>query len=195
MQDTLSKSLVERAQCDSISSTSNTLSGASPTREYAGTSSSKEKKRGRKGRTKSRTGCFNCKRARIKVRVISTNCVFASIIAHFPKCKENRPICDYCLHRDLNCEWPDLHINHSGALIRKPASKPESSLSMAPQYSMPPVFTIQDFRLFNHFVHNAYPHHPIGDSSVWRHEIPIISSDVSSISLSPRQEQELILEV
>lgn len=186
VQNTVSNSLTETARYDSASSSSNTLSGASPSRDYAETSSTKEKRRGRKGRTKSRTGCFNCKRARIKV-CHPTTCAFARTVAHPPQCKENRPICDYCLHRDLNCEWPDLQINHSGTLARKPAGQAETSISTNPQYSMPPVFTIQDFRLFNHFVQNAYPHHPIGDSSVWRHEIPTISSDVSSMSLTPTQ--------
>ncbi|KAG4442101.1 hypothetical protein IFR05_002387 [Cadophora sp. M221] len=113
------------------------------------------KKRGRKGHTKSRTGCFNCKRARIK-------------------CKENRPSCDYCAHRDLKCQWPEIQITQVGPVIRRPSSA--SSIPVNPQLP-PPVFTIQDFRLFNHFVQSAYPSHPVGNDAVWTHEIPSIAPD------------------
>lgn len=95
------------------------------------------------------------------------------------QCKENRPICDYCLHRDLECQWPDIQINHTGALVQKRASQSAPILSMNPQLPMP-VFAMQDFRLFNHFIQSAYPHQPIGNDSVWKQEIPSIASDVST---------------
>ncbi|KAF5869728.1 uncharacterized protein Bfra_010928 [Botrytis fragariae] len=40
-----------------------------------------------------------------------------------------------------------------------------------------PVFSMVDFRLFHHFIQEAYPHHPIWNDSVWTHEIPSIASD------------------
>jgi hypothetical protein len=43
-----------------------------------------------------------------------------------------------------------------------------------------PVFTMQDFRLFNHFIQSAYPSRPFGNDSIWTHEIPSISSHVSN---------------
>ena len=97
---------------------------------------------------------------------------------NYIQCKENRPSCDYCSHRDLQCEWPDLQItqvNQGGAMIRKamPAAIP------ATIHTQGPVFTMQDFRLFNHFIQTAYPHHPPLNDSVWTHEIPSIASDVS----------------
>ncbi|KAH7356409.1 hypothetical protein BKA65DRAFT_579287 [Rhexocercosporidium sp. MPI-PUGE-AT-0058] len=113
------------------------------------------RKRGRKGHTKSRTGCLNCKRARIK-------------------CKENRPSCDYCAHRDLRCEWPEIQITQVGAMVRR--SSPPSLISENPKSPLP-VFTIQDFRLFNHFIQSAYPSHPVGNDAVWTHEIPSIAPD------------------
>ncbi|KAL2073853.1 hypothetical protein VTL71DRAFT_11179 [Oculimacula yallundae] len=113
------------------------------------------KKRGRKGHTKSRTGCLNCKRARIK-------------------CKENRPSCDYCAHRDLTCEWPEMQMAPAGTLTNTPC--PTSFIQRNPQL-LPPVFTIQDFRLFDHFVKSAYPSHPIGNDAVWTHEVPSIAPD------------------
>ncbi|KAK0099353.1 hypothetical protein ONS95_003574 [Cadophora gregata] len=138
--------------------------GITPQSQISSTSSDVEvprsddgsvRKRGRKGHTKSRTGCFNCKRARIK-------------------CKENRPSCDYCAHRDLKCEWPEIQINQAGTMIRKASTS--SSISTNPSTQLP-VFTIQDFRLFNHFIQSAYPSHPIGNDSVWRQEVPSISPD------------------
>lgn len=93
------------------------------------------------------------------------------------QCKENRPICDYCLHRDLKCEWHDLQVRQAGTLIRKPTNQPVPSIPMNPQSAMP-VFTMQDFRLFNHFIQAAYPHHPIGNEAIWKQAIPSIASDV-----------------
>nr|CDP27185.1 Putative protein of unknown function [Podospora anserina S mat+] len=43
----------------------------------------------RRGHTKSRRGCFNCKRRRIK-------------------CQETRPSCGHCLKTGLTCEYPSL---------------------------------------------------------------------------------------
>ncbi|KAL2133349.1 hypothetical protein VTI74DRAFT_2513 [Chaetomium olivicolor] len=43
----------------------------------------------RRGHTKSRRGCFNCKRRRIK-------------------CQETRPACGHCLKQGLKCEYPAL---------------------------------------------------------------------------------------
>ncbi|TGO45925.1 hypothetical protein BCON_0355g00040 [Botryotinia convoluta] len=40
-----------------------------------------------------------------------------------------------------------------------------------------PVFSMVDFRLFHHFIQEAYPHHPIGNDSVSTHEIPSIASN------------------
>ncbi|KAE8448950.1 hypothetical protein EG329_008746 [Mollisiaceae sp. DMI_Dod_QoI] len=117
-------------------------------------SSTKVEKWGRKGHTKSRAGCLNCKRARIK-------------------CKENRPSCDYCAHRGLECRWPEVHINQMGTMILRPT--PPASVPLNPLVSGP-VYTSQDFRLFHHFLQTAYPHHPIGNDSVWTHEVPAIAS-------------------
>ncbi|KUI63216.1 Sterol uptake control protein 2 [Cytospora mali] len=48
----------------------------------------------RRGHTKSRNGCFNCKTRRIK-------------------CQETRPACDHCVKVGLNCEYPALpQITH-----------------------------------------------------------------------------------
>jgi hypothetical protein len=135
------------------------------------------KTRGRKGHTKSRTGCLNCKRARIKVGKLDL--IVAQEDTDMPKCKENRPACDYCAHRGLRCEWPDLHITQAHNVVPLRDTAPEMIASLPANPNTPgPVFTMLDFRLFNHFVQTAYPHHPPGNDSKWTHEIPCISSDV-----------------
>src|SRR6187402_411978 len=81
----------------------------------------------------------------------------AQSYAYTTKCKENRPTCDYCSHRDLKCEWPDIQITQVGAMIRRPAlAAPSVPISVNPQLAQP-VFTLQDFRLFNNFIQSAYP--------------------------------------
>ncbi|TVY85085.1 Sterol uptake control protein [Lachnellula suecica] len=116
-------------------------------------------KRGRKGHAKSRRGCFNCKRARIK-------------------CKENRPSCDYCAHRNLICKWPGIHVQ-LGTPTFTPAPPPSPRSSSIPKvvFFEGPKINTQDFKLFHHFIESAYPHQPIQSDSVWKHEIPSISSN------------------
>lgn len=39
-------------------------------------------------------------------------------------------------------------------------------------------FTMQDFRLFNHFKSDSHPFHPFGNEEIWTHEVPSISHKV-----------------
>lgn len=151
------------------------------------------KKKGRKGHNKSRAGCFNCKKARIKVGHSNPKRMSLFGWRNIKQCKENKPTCDYCAHRDLNCEWPNVHINqqngaaslvvdnnnqmmrHDANLVMEPLSP--LVIPMEP-HIQGPVFTMQDFRLFQFFRNSAYPHQPIGNDSVWRHEIPCMASSV-----------------
>jgi hypothetical protein len=73
MQNSPSDSSLGTLQDDNISSSANDPVGISPPQDFGGRSDTSEKKKlGRKGRTKSRTGCFNCKKARIKVCRLAT---------------------------------------------------------------------------------------------------------------------------
>lgn len=67
-------------------------------------------------------------------------------------------------------------MSQVGALIQKP--RPNANAIPTTIQTQGPVFTMQDFRLFNHFIQAAYPHHPPENDSVWTHEIPSIASDV-----------------
>lgn len=67
--DTPSDSSLEVLRYDCLSLSSGDLATVSPPQEPVAKNNASEKIRlGRKGRSKSRTGCLNCKRARIKVR-------------------------------------------------------------------------------------------------------------------------------
>ncbi|CAK7232392.1 hypothetical protein SEUCBS140593_008245 [Sporothrix eucalyptigena] len=103
-----------------------------------GSSASHNKRLERRGHTKSRRGCFNCKRRRIK-------------------CQETRPACGHCLKTGLQCEYPVAPlVNHQ------------------PQHQIP-LFSLQDMRFFQHFLLNCSPNHPLGNQSLWTHEIPCLS--------------------
>ncbi|KAI0513174.1 C6 zinc finger protein [Xylaria bambusicola] len=94
----------------------------------------------RRGHTKSRRGCYNCKRRRIK-------------------CQETRPSCGHCVKTGLKCEYPVVpQITHQ------------------PQHQIP-LFSLQDMRFFQHFLLTCSPHHPLGNESIWTHEVPCLSQN------------------
>ncbi|KAL8397815.1 hypothetical protein RB594_004500 [Gaeumannomyces avenae] len=95
----------------------------------------------RRGHTKSRRGCFNCKRRRIK-------------------CQENRPACGHCVKTGLKCEYPAAPL----VVVHRPRHQA-------------PVFTLQDMRLFQHFLLRCYPHQPLNNDAVWTHEVPCLSQE------------------
>ncbi|KAF1834987.1 hypothetical protein BDW02DRAFT_497013 [Decorospora gaudefroyi] len=102
----------------------------------------------RKGHTKSRRGCYNCKRRRIK-------------------CNEKHPECNHCIKAGLQCEYP---ANIIQATQRSPASPhPQEAGNLR---STPGMFTMADMRLFHHFLITAYPHLPVGADKIWVTVIP-----------------------
>ncbi|KAH7321107.1 hypothetical protein B0I35DRAFT_477623 [Stachybotrys elegans] len=92
----------------------------------------------RRGHTKSRRGCYNCKRRRIK-------------------CQETRPACGHCVKTGLKCEYPSL-----------------PTITHQPHHQIP-LFSLQDMRMFQHFLTQCYPHHPLKQEEIWTHEIPSIA--------------------
>lgn len=123
----------------------------------------------RKGHTKSRRGCFNCKRRKVK-------------------CQENLPECSNCTRIGLVCEYPQR---------RSPPSSPPSSQALAastpspspPPQSTPTVFTPEDMRYFHHFLITAYPALPILADDVWR-GVACLSHNVCVLSHSPDRGRE-----
>ncbi|OBT64742.1 hypothetical protein VE03_05854 [Pseudogymnoascus sp. 23342-1-I1] len=104
----------------------------------------------RRVHTKSRRGCLNCKRRRIK-------------------CPENHPDCTQCTKRGLTCEWPEIQIEQTGNDGKRVAR------AIPRQVDSPNTFSIQDFRLFNHFIKECHPSHPLGNEEAWTHDIPSIA--------------------
>ncbi|KAI0096461.1 hypothetical protein F4814DRAFT_129059 [Daldinia grandis] len=94
----------------------------------------------RRGHTKSRRGCYNCKRRRIK-------------------CQETRPACTHCTKTGLKCEYPAVP-----RVVRQPQNQV-------------PLFSLQDMRFFQHFLQTCFPHQPIGNETIWTHEIPCLSQN------------------
>ncbi|KAH8679342.1 hypothetical protein BGZ61DRAFT_457065 [Ilyonectria robusta] len=92
----------------------------------------------RKGHTKSRRGCLNCKRRKVK-------------------CQETLPGCGHCERLGLACEYP----SNTDSALAMPAP------AMALQ-ATPTQFTMEDLRLFQHFIFHAYPPLPLKGDSVWR---------------------------
>ncbi|KAI0181373.1 hypothetical protein GGR52DRAFT_32825 [Hypoxylon sp. FL1284] len=92
----------------------------------------------RRGHTKSRRGCYNCKRRRIK-------------------CQETRPACGHCIKTGLRCEYPTApQVVHQ------------------PRHQVP-LFSLQDMRFFQHFLLTCFPHHPLGNETIWTHDVPCLS--------------------
>ncbi|KAI1633933.1 hypothetical protein F4809DRAFT_621121 [Biscogniauxia mediterranea] len=87
-----------------------------------------KQKLGRRGHTKSRRGCYNCKKRRIK-------------------CQETLPACEHCTKGGLRCEYPA-----TAQIIHQPSSQI-------------PLFSLQDMRLFQHFLLTCAPHHPLGNDT------------------------------
>ncbi|KAI0424909.1 C6 zinc finger protein [Xylaria sp. FL1042] len=112
-----------------------------PTSVVVRSNSNQKPRLERRGHTKSRRGCYNCKRRRIK-------------------CQETRPSCGHCIKTGLKCEYPLVpQITHQ------------------PQHQIP-LFSLQDMRFFQHFLLTCCPHQPLGNESIWTHEIPCLSQNV-----------------
>lgn len=103
----------------------------------------------RKGHTKSRRGCFNCKRRKIK-------------------CQETQPACGNCEKAGILCEYPK---------IVQQQQQSESSIIRQPQATNS-AFSMTDMRFFHHFIVRAYPHLPVGADAVWTLEVPAFAQEV-----------------
>ncbi|GAB1315714.1 hypothetical protein MFIFM68171_05924 [Madurella fahalii] len=97
----------------------------------------------RKGHTKSRRGCLNCKRRKVK-------------------CQENLPECTNCTRIGLVCEYPERRSTSPTSVLST------ISAPSAPLQSTPTIFTADDMRYFHHFLIAAYPALPMLADDVWR---------------------------
>ncbi|KAF2436700.1 hypothetical protein EJ08DRAFT_578369 [Tothia fuscella] len=110
----------------------------------------------RKGHTKSRKGCFSCKRRKIK-------------------CQETRPCCTNCKKAEISCEYPKPgpFQNQSQQQQQPKESNIISLPSPRPSLqSTPTIFSMTDMKLFHHFLSHAYPTLPVGADAIWTLQMP-----------------------
>ncbi|KAL7953511.1 hypothetical protein V8C34DRAFT_296753 [Trichoderma compactum] len=91
----------------------------------------------RRGHFKSRLGCFNCKRRRVK-------------------CNELRPSCSPCCRLGLNCSYP----------TPASSSSTSSSSSLAPRAALSGI-ALEDLRFYHQFLLAAFPTLPLKAKDVW----------------------------
>ena len=114
----------------------------------------------RKGHKKSRNGCYNCKRRKVK-------------------CQENLPECYNCKRIGLTCTYPALRNVHLP--VPAVAGNLPTALSSQGHGSF---FTMEDMRFFHHFLFTAYPPLPIAGAKVWRN-VGHLSHRVSTCLFPP----------
>lgn len=102
----------------------------------------------RKGHTKSRKGCYSCKKRKVK-------------------CQETRPSCENCQKAETKCEYPKP--KQEEVVLHSPTVTLQST---------PTMFSMTDMRLFHHFVVKAYPSLPVGADSIWTLEMPAYAHEV-----------------
>ncbi|KAK0708184.1 hypothetical protein B0H67DRAFT_603219 [Lasiosphaeris hirsuta] len=94
----------------------------------------------KKGHTKSRRGCNNCKRRKVK-------------------CQETLPECANCKRLGLGCVYPEPHQSHQYPSTPSPSAALQST---------PITFTMEDLRYFHHYLTTAYPPLPMGGDAIWK---------------------------
>ncbi|KAL7952057.1 hypothetical protein V8C42DRAFT_306032 [Trichoderma barbatum] len=94
----------------------------------------------RRGHFKSRLGCFNCKRRRVK-------------------CNELRPSCSPCCRLGLNCSYPTPASSSS-------SSSSSSSASLTPRVALSGL-ALEDLRFYHQFLLAAFPTLPLKAKDVW----------------------------
>jgi hypothetical protein len=117
----------------------------------------------RKGHTKSRRGCYACKKRKIK-------------------CQETLPKCGHCEKAGCPCEYPLLPSSYSGATAGD-AGRDNGELDwlkspiLQPQ-GTPTVFSMRDMHFFHHFLSMAYPHLPVKADKLWTIDMPSVAHEV-----------------
>lgn len=119
----------------------------------------------RRGHFKSRLGCFNCKRRRVK-------------------CNELRPACSPCCRLGLNCSYPTPASNSSSS------SSTSASSSLPPRAALS-TLVLEDLRFYHQFILAAYPTLPLKAKDVWMQaaamshqvRIPQLRNSIQSFNL------------
>ncbi|PQE19778.1 C6 transcription factor protein [Rutstroemia sp. NJR-2017a BVV2] len=106
--------------------------------------------RPRVGHKKSRRGCHNCKRRKIKANLYL-------VVIEIDNPSARKPI--------LLVKTPKNHakLQFAGAI-------PYGNLQ-----STPTTFSLDDMLLFHHFLLHAHPHLPVGSSATWIRDVPLLA--------------------
>lgn len=115
--------------------------------------------RKRPGQTKSRTGCYSCKRRKVK-------------------CNEQWPECDNCKRLKLDCVYP---------WAKKMAASEQAVQPSTPLRTTPAALTLEDLRFYHFFMTTCYPRWPADPVAqrIWG-QAAAMSGNVSDVFESPR---------
>ncbi|TVY81757.1 Sterol uptake control protein [Lachnellula suecica] len=116
-------------------------------------SPTKASQRPRKGHRKSRQGCFNCKKRKVK-------------------CQETQPACENCTKRKLHCTYP---APRTWTTLQASTAYSPSPIASINLQATPTTFSLIDMRLFHHFLLEAHPQWPVGNDSTWITQVPLIA--------------------
>ncbi|KAF7922870.1 uncharacterized protein EAE97_011034 [Botrytis byssoidea] len=122
--------------------------------------------RPRKGHKKSRRGCYNCKKRKVKVWFSLHN--MESIC-----CQETLPSCQNCARHQLSCSYPTLPppklpVKPHQIAIASPV--PYGNLQATPT-----IFSLDEMFIFHHFLMYAHPYLPVGSKDKWVGHIPVLA--------------------
>ncbi|TEY28275.1 hypothetical protein BOTCAL_1038g00010 [Botryotinia calthae] len=108
----------------------------------------------RKGHKKSRRGCYNCKKRKVK-------------------CQETLPSCQNCTRNQLSCSYPTLPPS---ILPLKPRQiSNQSPVPYGNLQATPTIFSLDDMFIFHHFLMHAYPYLPVGSKEKWVCQVPVLA--------------------
>lgn len=88
----------------------------------------------------------------------------------------------------LEVRIPSSTSNHSPSklLHSRHIFLPQANLLPAQPHHQIPLFSLQDMRVFQHFLTQCYPHHPLKQEEIWTHEIPCLAHNVGSFRSLPQ---------
>lgn len=112
---------------------------------------------GRRGHLKSRLGCFNCKRRRVK-------------------CNEKRPCCEHCRRLDLVCTYP-TSANTS-------PTTPTAATSIGNVRKNPTCLALEELRFYHQFLTRSFPTLPFHGEELWM-KCTAMSHEVRNLQLQP----------
>ena len=109
---------------------------------------------------KVRTGCIQCKKRHVKVRMLQTNslpaCSLSVLCLYLPlseQCDESKPKCRNCIRYPSECSFQRPAISQDASLSQIIRSLLQISLKPKPPVylSDEPEFSFNDFKLLHHW--------------------------------------------